>query len=135
MVILGDSLHNFADGLVGAAFSSSAEMGMPATVAILCHEITHEMGGFVVLLSSGLSVRNAVTMNLLSALTAFVGLFVSSDPAVDLYGYRRDLPLSVTGRDASRDESCEDQQALSHVPSAEPWPPNGLGLPPAPDPV
>uniref|UniRef100_A0A8B9V484 Solute carrier family 39 member 12 n=1 Tax=Anas zonorhyncha TaxID=75864 RepID=A0A8B9V484_9AVES len=78
MVTLGDALHNLADGLaLGAAFGTSWRTGLGTAIAVLCHELPHELGDFAALLHAGLSVRRALLLNALSALPAFLGLYLA----------------------------------------------------------
>ncbi|XP_063286239.1 zinc transporter ZIP10 [Pelobates fuscus] len=77
MVIMGDGMHNFSDGLaIGAAFSTGLPGGISTSVAVFCHELPHELGDFAVLLKAGMTVNQAIVYNLLSAMMAYVGMLI-----------------------------------------------------------
>lgn len=77
MIIFGDGIHNFIDGLsIGAAFSESILTGISVSLAVLCEEFPHELGDFAVLLNSGMSMKQALTYNFLSACTCYIGLVI-----------------------------------------------------------
>ncbi|KAL6485129.1 hypothetical protein MHYP_G00071740 [Metynnis hypsauchen] len=79
MVIMGDGMHNFSDGLaIGAAFSANITGGISTSVAVFCHELPHELGDFAVLLKAGMSVKQAIVYNLLSALMAYFGMVIGT---------------------------------------------------------
>ncbi|XP_033118379.1 zinc transporter ZIP14-like [Anneissia japonica] len=75
MIVFGDGLHNFIDGLaIGASFTHSIASGISISIAVICEEFPHELGDFAILLKSGLSIRQAVMANLASAVTCYLGL-------------------------------------------------------------
>ncbi|XP_022094064.1 zinc transporter ZIP14-like [Acanthaster planci] len=77
MIVFGDGLHNFVDGLaIGASFSTSLLSGFSTCIAIACEEFPHELGDFAILLKSGLSVKQAMGFNFTSSLACYVGLIV-----------------------------------------------------------
>ncbi|XP_059209209.1 metal cation symporter ZIP8 [Centropristis striata] len=75
MITLSDALHNFIDGLaIGASFTVSVLTGFSTSIAIVCEEFPHELGDFVILLNSGMSIPQAIFFNLLSAVSCYFGL-------------------------------------------------------------
>lgn len=74
MIVIGDSVHNFVDGLIiSAAFTTEPRLGVITALAIIAHEIPQETGDFLVLLHGGLSRRRALMMNLVSSVAMVVG--------------------------------------------------------------
>jgi zinc and cadmium transporter len=72
--LLGDSIHNFIDGIIIAAgFLTSPFIGLSTTIAIALHEIPQEFGDFGVLIYAGFSKKKALFYNFLTALTALFG--------------------------------------------------------------
>ncbi|TAJ77760.1 MAG: ZIP family metal transporter [Gallionellaceae bacterium] len=74
MVIVGDTFHNFIDGIIiAAAFLTDIHLGIVTSLAIIAHEIPQEVGDFAVLLHSGYTKLRAFQMNLISSFATVVG--------------------------------------------------------------
>lgn len=90
--LTADALHNFTDGLaIGASFATSKSLhhddnssilsilksrGGFASISVMLHEIPHELGDFAILISAGLSKKQAIIAQFFTALSAFCGTFV-----------------------------------------------------------
>ena len=83
LTLIGDAIHNFADGaVIGAAYLVSIPLGVTTTLAVIAHEIPHELSDFLILIHGGFSNSRALKYNFLSATTAILGtllvLFMSA---------------------------------------------------------
>lgn len=74
LIILGDSMHNFVDGvLIAAAFLTDVKLGIVTSLAVAAHEIPQEVGDFAILLQSGYSRSKALFYNILASLGTVLG--------------------------------------------------------------
>ena len=78
LILIGDSFHNFVDGiLIAAAFMEDTKLGIVTALAIIAHEIPQEIGDFLILLHSGYSRMRAFVLNLLSSFAMFAGALLA----------------------------------------------------------
>jgi zinc and cadmium transporter len=74
MILIGNSVHNFCDGVViAAAFLSDVRLGVATTVAIVAHAVPQQVGDFAVLIHSGFSRRRAFAFNVGAGVATLVG--------------------------------------------------------------
>jgi zinc and cadmium transporter len=78
LILVGDTLHNFADGVViAAAFVAGTPLGIATAVAVIAHELPQELGDFAILLDSGYSRARALALNALSGLASLAGALLA----------------------------------------------------------
>jgi zinc and cadmium transporter len=88
LIVLGDAVHSFADGvLIAAAFLQDIKLGIATTVAIVAHEVPQEIGDYMILLNSGLSRAKALLLNLSSGLASVFGGVLAYFILADLKPY------------------------------------------------
>ncbi len=77
-ILIGDGIHNIADGVViASAFLINPSVGIATTIAIALHEIPQEIAEYGLLRSLGLSKMRALVYNLISASTIILGVFLA----------------------------------------------------------
>jgi zinc and cadmium transporter len=73
-VLVGDSIHNFCDGvLIAASFLADPHLGLVTSLAIIAHEIPQEVGDYIVLINAGFTRMRALVYNMISGMAAVVG--------------------------------------------------------------
>lgn len=78
LIIIGDTVHNFIDGVVIAAtFLISVPLGIATTLAVIAHEIPQEIGDFGLMLHKGLEKKKIILVNVMSALASLVGAILT----------------------------------------------------------
>lgn len=74
MILIGNSVHNFCDGVViAAAFLADTRLGVATTIAIVAHAVPQHVGDFAVLIHSGFTRGRAFIFNIAAGFATVVG--------------------------------------------------------------
>lgn len=99
VILLGDSAHNFIDGLIiAASYLVSLPIGIATTIAVVFHEIPHEIGNFGSLIYGGIAREKALLYNFLTSLMAILGAIIVLLISVDTVSITKFLiPFAAGG--------------------------------------
>lgn len=90
LIIFGDTIHNFIDGMaIAATYMANPALGLTTAFSTFLHEVPHEMSDFGVLLHAGWKRKKIILVNAISALSSFVGawaVWFMAD-SLDIVGY------------------------------------------------
>jgi len=90
LIVIGDTMHNFLDGLaIGAAFLVNPITGVVTAIAIAAHEIPQELGDFGLMISKGMAKKKVLLVNFVSALATVMAASL-------VYGLGDNLPVPET---------------------------------------
>ena len=74
MILIGNGVHNFCDGIViAAAFLTDLRVGVATTVAIVAHAVPQQVGDFAVLIHSGFTRGRAFSFNVTAGAATLAG--------------------------------------------------------------
>lgn len=91
LIIVGDTLHNFIDGVaIAAGFLVDSSTGIIVTLAVATHEIPQEIGDFGLLLKKGMKPARVLLVNLISALSTVLAAVIFFH-----LGQETDLPIDI----------------------------------------
>lgn len=90
IVLIGDTLHNFIDGVaIAVAYAVNPGLAVVTALSTFLHEVPHEIGDFSILLKAGFSKKKVLIINVLSGLASILGVVLVSyiSPSEDVMGY------------------------------------------------
>ncbi|NTV98437.1 MAG: ZIP family metal transporter [Chlorobiaceae bacterium] len=98
VILVGEAVHNFIDGMIiAASYLVDIPLGIATTLAVVSHEIPHEIGDFASMLYGGFSKGKALLYNVLAGMVAIFGALFVLTIKIDAIGTTKYLVPFAAG--------------------------------------